>query len=180
MGTYVTNVRKVISDLSKKSYWKSVDSPEFVVLFLPGESFFSAALERDPRLIEDSFRDGVILATPTTLLGLLKAVAYGWRQEALAENARDISEIGQQLFDRLGTLAKNFALMGKSLESTVKNYNKTLGTLEGTVLVSARKLRDYNIETGAREIESVPPVELLASHATAAEPDAEDTLKAAE
>lgn len=153
MGTYVTNVRKVISDLSKKSYWKSVDSPEFVVLFLPGESFFSAALERDPRLIEDSFRDGVILATPTTLLGLLKAVAYGWRQEALAENARDISEIGQQLFDRLGTLAKNFALMGKSLESTVKNYNKTLGTLEGTVLVSARKLKEKHIVADDRAIE---------------------------
>ncbi|KZB66579.1 hypothetical protein AUP42_13545 [Thalassospira lucentensis] len=153
MGTYVTNVRKVISDLSKKSYWKSVDSPEFVVLFLPGESFFSAALERDPRLIEDSFRDGVILATPTTLLGLLKAVAYGWRQEALAENARDISEIGQQLFDRLGTLAKNFASMGKSLESTVKNYNKTLGTLEGTVLVSARKLKEKHIVADDRAIE---------------------------
>ncbi|WP_404423959.1 DNA recombination protein RmuC [Thalassospira australica] len=159
MGTYVTNVRKVISDLSKKSYWKSVDSPEFVVLFLPGESFFSAALERDPRLIEDSFRDGVILATPTTLLGLLKAVAYGWRQEALAENARDISEIGQQLFERLGTLAKNFSSMGKSLESTVKNYNKTLGTLEGTVLVSARKLKEKHIVADDRVVEEPPHAE---------------------
>ncbi len=159
MGTYVTNVRKVITDLSKKSYWKSVDSPEFVVLFLPGESFFSAALERDPRLIEDSFRDGVILATPTTLLGLLKAVSYGWRQEALAENARDISEIGQQLFDRLGTLAKNFSLMGKSLESTVKNYNKTLGSLEGSVLVSARKLKEKHIVAEDRMIEEPAPSE---------------------
>ncbi len=159
MATYVTNVRKVITELSKKSYWKSVDSPEFVVLFLPGESFFSAALERDPRLIEDSFRDGVILATPTTLLGLLKAVAYGWRQEALAESARDISEIGQQLFDRLGTLAKNFSSMGKSLESTVKNYNKTLGTLEGSVLVSARKLKEKHIVADDRMIEEPAPSE---------------------
>ncbi|MDP2700325.1 DNA recombination protein RmuC [Thalassospira sp.] len=159
MQSYVVNVRKVITELSKKSYWKSVDSPEFVVLFLPGESFFSAALERDPRLIEDSFRDGVILATPTTLLGLLKAVSYGWRQEALAENARDISEIGQQLFERLGTLAKNFASMGKSLESTVKNYNKTLGTLEGTVLVSARKLKEKHIVADDREIEQPAPSE---------------------
>ncbi len=153
MGTYVTNVRKVISELSKKSYWKSVDSPEFVVLFLPGESFFSAALERDPRLIEDSFRDGVILATPTTLLGLLKAVSYGWRQEALAENARDISEIGLTLYDRLGALAKHFSSMGRSLESTVKHYNKTLGSLEGSVLVSARKLKEKHIVADDRVIE---------------------------
>ncbi|NIZ00989.1 DNA recombination protein RmuC [Thalassospira lucentensis] len=153
MGTYVTNVRKVIAELSKKSYWKSVDSPEFVVLFLPGESFFSAALERDPRLIEDSFRDGVILATPTTLLGLLKAVSYGWRQEALAESARDISEIGLQLYDRLAVLAKHFSSMGKSLESTVKHYNKTLGSLEGSVLVSARKLKEKHIVADDRMIE---------------------------
>jgi DNA recombination protein RmuC len=159
LGTYVTNVRNVISGLSKKSYWKSVDSPEFVVLFLPGESFFSAALERDPRLIEDSFRDGVILATPTTLLGLLKAVAYGWRQEALAENARDISEIGQTLYERLGTLAKNFSTMGKSLESTVKNYNKTLGSLEGSVLVSARKLKEKHIVAEDRDIDEPLPAE---------------------
>jgi len=153
MTTYVANVRKVITGLSKKSYWKSVNSPEFVVLFLPGESFFSAALERDPSLIEDSFRDGVILATPTTLLGLLKAVAYGWRQEALADNAREISEIGQQLFDRLGALAKNFTAMGKSLEGTVKHYNKTLGSLESSVLVSAKRLKDKQIVADDREID---------------------------
>ena len=183
MATYVTNVRKVITDLSKKSYWKSVDSPEFVVLFLPGESFFSAALERDPRLIEDSFRDGVILATPTTLLGLLKAVSYGWRQEALAESARDISEIGLQLYDRLGALAKNFSSMGKSLESTVKHYNKTLGSLEGSVLVSARKLKEKHIVADDRTIEEPAPsethvrditkMELLAGPEDAA-PDATD------
>ncbi|AUG51322.1 DNA recombination protein RmuC [Thalassospira marina] len=153
MGTYVANVRKVIAGLSKKSYWKSVNSPEFVVLFLPGESFFSSALERDPSLIEDSFRDGVILATPTTLLGLLKAVAYGWRQEALADNARDISEIGQQLFDRLGSLAKNFTAMGKSLEGTVKHYNKTLGSLESSVLVSAKRLKEKHIVADDRDID---------------------------
>tara|TARA_R110002033_G_scaffold133027_6_gene173071 strand:+ start:9191 stop:10753 length:1563 start_codon:yes stop_codon:yes gene_type:complete len=153
MTTYVANVRKVITGLSKKSYWKSVNSPEFVVLFLPGESFFSAALERDPSLIEDSFRDGVILATPTTLLGLLKAVAYGWRQEALADNAREISEIGQQLFDRLGALAKNFTAMGKSLEGTVKHYNKTLGSLESSVLVSAKRLKEKQIVADDREID---------------------------
>ena len=110
-------------------------------------------------MIEDSFRDGVILATPTTLLGLLKAVSYGWRQEALAESARDISEIGLQLYDRLAALAKHFSSMGKSLESTVKHYNKTLGSLEGSVLVSARKLKEKHIVSDDRMIEEPLPSE---------------------
>jgi len=152
MDDYVANLKKRISELSKKNYWKNVDTPEFAVLFLPGESFFSTALEREPHLIEDSFGDRVILATPTTLIALLKTVAYGWRQEALAESAREVSEIGKVLFDRLGTLASHFTGVGRSLEATVKKYNDTLGSLEGSVLVSARKLKEKHIISHDREI----------------------------
>ena len=154
LKNYVINIRKVISELSKKSYWKLVNSPEFVILFLPGESFFSVALEHDPLLIEDSFRDGVLLATPTTLLGLLKSIAYGWRNQAITENTRDISDIGKKLFNRLSNLAKNFSLMGRSLENTIKNYNKTLGTFENSVLISARKLKDKHIVSEEIDIEN--------------------------
>jgi DNA recombination protein RmuC len=140
--------------LSRKSYWENLPAtPDFVVLFLPSEAFFSAALEQDPTLIEVGVEQKVILATPTTLIALLKSVAYGWRQEALSKNAEEISSLGSELYKRVGDMALHWAKMGKHLEHTVQSYNQAVGTLESRVLVSARNFRDLQSCNKDQEIE---------------------------
>ncbi len=170
LARYAQHVRSHVQQLSAKSYWEQfAPSPEFVVLFLPGEAFFAAALQQDPELIEYASAQKVILATPTTLLALLKAVHYGWRQEALADNARQVSQLGAQLYERLSKLAEHWNTVGKNLGQAVKAYNDATGSLESRVLVTARKFEDLQVAPVGKTLPAAVPVDQAARTLSAIE-----------
>lgn len=159
---HARQIRNHISSLGKKSYWSQFhsSSPEFVVLFIPGEAFFSAALEQDPTLIELGVEEHVILATPTTLIALLKAVLYGWKQENIARNAQEISALGRELYKRIAIMSDHWRKVGKSLGNAIESYNQATGSLESRVLISARKFKELEAAT-EDDIEELPPIDRI-------------------
>lgn len=152
-------IRSRVRELASKNYWAEYsDTPEFAVLFIPGEQFLSAALEIDHTLLEDSMSQNIILATPTNFIALLRAVSYGWKQQALAENAMEIRELGETLYKRLATFTAHLEKLGKSLNSSVDHYNKSVGSLERQVMPSGRKFLEMGIRAKT-EIAELQPIE---------------------
>ncbi len=152
LSHYVSQVRAHMNSLGSKFYWEQFPkSPEIVVMYLPGESFFSAALEHDHKLIEDSSVKRVVLATPTTFIALLKAIAYGWQQEQITKNAQRISDLGRELYDRMNTMVKHFDDLGNAIGRAIHAYNRAIGSIESRVLPSVRKFKDLGA-TGGDEI----------------------------
>ena len=160
LADHARQVRTHLTQLSSKDYAAHIpSSPEFVVMFLPGEMFFSAALEQDPSLIEFGVDLRVIPASPTTLIALLRAVAYGWQQEAMGENARKISELGRGLYDAVRVLGTHFDTLGARLKSSLEAYNQAVGSLEGNVLVKARRFKELQATNGHEEIKVLEPID---------------------
>ena len=165
LATHATAIRAHVNTLGAKAYWTQfADAPDYVVMFIPGEHFLSAALEQDAGLWDYAFDKRVLLATPTNLIAIARTVAAVWRQEKLAKEARQIGELGKELYERLGKAAADLRKVGSGLTSAVNNYNSFVSSFESRSLVTARKFRDLNIEPSAREIEHVPPVEALARY----------------
>lgn len=160
VAAHARHLRAHVDQLAAKAYWQQFPrSPEFVVLFVPGEAFLAPALEADPTLLEHAMARRVHLATPVTLLSLLRAVAYGWQQQSLTDNARGVVEAGQELYARLATFGSHVDKLGRSLSTTVADFNKTVGSLERTVLPSARRMSELGLEgelPTALPIEDVP------------------------
>jgi DNA recombination protein RmuC len=170
---HARKVRERVRELAAKAYWSQFErSPEFVILFIPGDQFLSAALSRDPMLLDDALNQHVILATPTSFVALLKAVAYGWRQVALAENARRICDLAADLYKRLAVFTGHLARMGQRLGSGVEAYNSAVGSLERQVLPAARRFTELGVQA-RKELEDLPSVEVAPRTVT---PEGEDVL----
>ncbi len=156
---HARNVRNRVNELAAKAYWSQFSkAPDFVVLFIPGDQFLSAALDKDPGLLEEALRQQVILATPTSFVALLRAVGYGWRQEQLAENAEKIKQVGEELYQRLGVFAGHLQKLGRSLESSAKHYNSAVGSFDSRVLPSAQKFTEMGI-SASKKLEGSDQIE---------------------
>ncbi len=165
MRRHAAQVRSRMDELSLKAYWNQfAQAPEFVVLFLPGEQFLGAALEHDPRLIEDGFQRSVVLATPTTLMALLRAVAYGWRQEKMTEHAEEAGRLGKDLYERMAVLTEHLNDVGQALGKSVLSYNKAVGSLETRILPAARRFKELGVSS-EKEIPRLDPVEFVSRKA---------------
>jgi len=161
--SHARQLRTHVDALSKKSYWQQFDdSPEFVIAFIPGDPLLAAALEHDPTLLEHAVSSHVLLATPTTLIGLLRAVAYGWQQDALAENAREVQQIGRELYKRLATFGEHMARTGRSLSGAVDAYNKAVGSLERNVLPQARRFQELGVGGSDKDVPMLDQVDAVA------------------
>ena len=161
MTEHARAIRDHVKALAAKSYWERLHpAPEFVVLFLPGEPFFAAALDADPTLIEAGVENRVVLAPPTTLIALLKAISYGWRQEALAENAQKVSDLGRELYKRLADMTGHFEDLGEKLGKATESYNKAMASLETRVLVSARRFEDLQVAAPDKPLDMPAPIEV--------------------
>jgi DNA recombination protein RmuC len=159
MQRHAKNVRQRVQELSSKNYWSQFkNTPDFVVLFIPGEQFLTTALDIDRNLLEDALRKQVILSTPTSFVALLRAVAYGWRQEQLAKNAEVIRQVGEELYQRLSTFSGHLQKVGRSLESSLKSYNSAVGSFDSRVLPGARKFVELGI-TASKELEDAEQIE---------------------
>ena len=170
IADHARQVRDHVRALSSRDYWKALpETPEFVVMFVPGESFFAAAVESDPALFESAARQRVLISTPTTLIALVKTIAYGWQQEKLAENAQAVAAQGRDLYERIGTFGRHLSALGKSLRQTVEHYNKGVGSLESRVLPAARKFEELGVAPTASSIPTLEPVELDPREAQAEE-----------
>jgi DNA recombination protein RmuC len=170
LADHARQLRDHVQKLSRKQYWEQFeDTPDFVILFIPGEAFYSAALEQDSTLIEAGVRQKVLLATPTTLIALLRTVAHTWRQEALAEDARRIATLGKELYDRLQVMANHWAAMGQALKRAVTSYNDAVGSLDTRVMPAARRFRELNIGDDGKE-----PVDLAGIESTPREVQSEE------
>jgi DNA recombination protein RmuC len=177
LAAHARLLREHVRRLSAKAYWDQFETaPDFVFLFLPGEHFYSAALEADPSLLEQGARQSVLIATPTTLIALLRAVAYGWQQERVAQDAQVVAELGRELHRRLETFAEHLQRVGSRLGSAVGAYNEAVGSFEHRLLPGARKLADHGVVSAERELAALERVELPAREliASAPQPDHED------
>ena len=162
---HAASMRAHVNGLGNKAYWSQfADAPDYVIMFVPGEHFLSAALEQDPTLWDFAFDKRVLLATPTNLIAIARTVAAVWRQERLAKEAAEIGRLGKEMHDRLAKVADDLRKVGAGLNSAVNNFNSFSNSFNGRLMVTGRKFRDLNIETGAREIEDVAPVEALARY----------------
>jgi DNA recombination protein RmuC len=159
MRDFSVKLREHLKTISSKSYWQQFDSPEFVVMFLPTESLFSLAISGDKQLIEDAAKNNVILASPTTMMGLLRVVMYGWQQQIVAEEAKTIAALGTDLYKRLSTFSGHMEKVRKGLSSALDGYNKAVGSFQSSVLPGARKFNDLKIGTGGVELEAPAQIE---------------------
>ena len=163
LAAHAASMRNHVNSLGNKAYWSQFDdAPDYVIMFVPGEHFLSAALEHDPTLWDFAFEKRVLLATPTNLIAIARTVAAVWRQERLAKQARQIGELGKEMYDRLAKVADDLRKVGSGLNSAVSNFNAFANSFNGRLVVTGRKFRDLDIETGARELEDVAAVDALA------------------